>query len=167
MNAYNLNKEKHRRQRGVYYFWTFPQGFLHWKERFLSLPAMRTRLSTECMSLETSVKSTSSCSVCFQVNLYFISRVWADMMHHVRCNVSAKPESVEEGWQNSCVVYYRLSSWSNRARPVRWWAEWLRLWSAQPSRSITNLQERNDALLQRLKLKSERTLPETPEDSLK
>lgn len=109
MNAYNLNKEKHRRQRGVYYFWTFPQGFLHWKERFLSLPAMRTRLSTECMSLETSVTSTSSCSVCFQVNLYFISRVWADMMHHVRCNVSAKPESVEEGWQNSCVVYYRLS----------------------------------------------------------
>lgn len=35
------------------------------------------------------------------------------------------------------------------------------------SRSITNLQEPNDALLQRLKLKSEITLPETPKDSLK
>lgn len=32
---------------------------------------------------------------------------------------------------------------------------------------ITNLQEPNDALLQRVKLKSEITLPQPPEDSLK
>lgn len=98
-NAYKPNKEKHRRQRGVYYLTIFKRFLKSCTEKsvfsFLTCHVDETE-QTECMSLEMSVTSTSSCNVCFQVNLYSTSRVWTDMMHHVSCNVSAKPKSVEK-----------------------------------------------------------------------